>query len=617
MLTSINVAAELEKLYPDFGGDPKFFRRVLVIEGLGAGFTGEHLTLRFAEYGRVKGAHIIFDRIGGRAGLVVFHSAVSCSAAAEAEPAPPLFTRVVQTLELNRRNRLRGFNHLKDLIGVLSDVHPAAIDDPRFLERTLLIEGVAAITSPTDLVQAFNCNGQAAALICDVEFGDRVGVVVLRTVEEDGYDAIAAAAALTAAALKGLFCSWTPARCAGLTRLDILDALDHRARLQPSELLQSLIPLEYIRADSEMDLHFRCVNLGGPGILDAGGAYGLYRAATEELLYDVRRPARAIVLRRPDNVGVVVSDVALATEGDSTRASRLPVQRLGLYDSSHFRLSLRAVSTGETTPQERRLLPPFMTALDYTGRVVVLRGLDTEPRVDAVDVARFLEEDRKLNVVAVVVHDSMKIVLVAVETPEDAQLLVQLPADTWVGAFAQAVHCSIWPVPPDPQAPPGIGPSVPGVIGPPVPAVIDPPVPALASVSDIFTSILDDCGAFDLRGLVKGLCGLAAIACSDALRPDFFSDRAVLLTGTSRRNTSESVLRFLLSQYGSLDVLVVYGKREAALAIFTSWTAAGRLYRDWKRVELLRIECRPAPDAGFADYVKLREEIDEMLLHTA
>ncbi|KAK3125773.1 hypothetical protein QOZ80_7BG0609570 [Eleusine coracana subsp. coracana] len=588
MLTPRGLKASLEVRFRNLVGRRDFLPSVLVVEGLAPECTTENLKGRFAEFGDLRRSFITSDNIGGRAGVVVFFSAASCSAAAEAEPAPPLYRRAIRATALGMRNARRCYRHLMNLIGVLYDVSPAVIEDPYFLQRSVLLEGVARTITPRDLLMDFEA--QAAVLVRDTEFGDRVGLMVLR-------DASQYASALAAVPLRGSdYCSCIPARGAHFTRLQILDALDNWKRQQPTaELLRSLIPPQYVLTDSQMDLHFHCVFLRGPGISEAG-TRGLFHTTTEELLH--MGYVRAIIIRRDDNIGVLVCDDALAIEAAYTRMHRLQESRLGMYDSSLFPLPAgAAAATGE------HLLPPFITPAEYTDRVLLLTGLNTEV-CDAAKVACFLEDVLELKKIEAVVVYAGGTAVVAVHSKEDAEALLEMPPEKWFSSLEQDVQCNRFPTPPIPKLP--MVPAAGMDMNPPFNfwRMINPM--ALEDVRLVFTNLLNNCTDDNLRGLVRGLSGLAVISQPhDGLLRSNFTDRAVLLMGTGiHDDTSETALRHVLSRYGSLDGLVLYKRRRVGMVIFRSWIAAARLLRKPDAsLMVVGIDCHPAPDAGFAGFI--------------
>jgi hypothetical protein len=73
-----------------------------------------------------------------------------------------------------------------NLIGVLYAVSPAVIEeDPFFLERSVLLEGVTSTLGPLDLlIELEEFSPQVAVIVRDTEFRDRVGLVVLKDAEQ-------------------------------------------------------------------------------------------------------------------------------------------------------------------------------------------------------------------------------------------------------------------------------------------------------------------------------------------------------------------------------------------------------------------------------------------------
>jgi hypothetical protein len=243
---------------------------------------------------------------------------------------------------------------------------------------------------------------------------------------------------------------------------------------------------------------------------------------------------------------------ALLPSKKHKRAHRLLERRSGMYDSSFFPLPAAA---GD------HLLPPFIAAAaaEYTGRVLLLRGMDTEA-CDAAEVARFLEVELGLKKIeAVVIHRELGAVVVAVHCTADAEALLKVPEKTWFMAFARAVECSLFfPTPPIPDVVPAAGMSDNNNFD--LWRAIDPMV--FQHVRLKFTDFLDDCSGDNLRGLIRGLGGLAAFSQPhDGLFGSNFTDRAVLLMGTDMY--TEPALRQVLSRYGSLDGLALYSSRKA------------------------------------------------------
>lgn len=71
------------------------------------------------------------------------------------------------------------FRHLMNLIGLVSTVKPAVVEDPAFLERSVLVDGVPLTTSPNDLRKCFEgFKVMTTVLVRDNDTGHRVGLVV-------------------------------------------------------------------------------------------------------------------------------------------------------------------------------------------------------------------------------------------------------------------------------------------------------------------------------------------------------------------------------------------------------------------------------------------------------
>lgn len=71
------------------------------------------------------------------------------------------------------------FRHLMNLIGLVSTVKPAVVEDPAFLERSVLVDGVPPTTSPNDSHECFEgFEVMTTVLVRDMDTGHRVGLVV-------------------------------------------------------------------------------------------------------------------------------------------------------------------------------------------------------------------------------------------------------------------------------------------------------------------------------------------------------------------------------------------------------------------------------------------------------
>jgi hypothetical protein len=73
---------------------------------------------------------------------------------------------------------------MRELISSLSVVAPAVLSDPKFLDRSVLVDGVTADTSPRDLSDSFAfLDVEGAVLVRDSQTGFRVGLVVFSDVD--------------------------------------------------------------------------------------------------------------------------------------------------------------------------------------------------------------------------------------------------------------------------------------------------------------------------------------------------------------------------------------------------------------------------------------------------
>lgn len=363
--------------------------------------------------------------------------------------------------------------------------------------------------------------------------------------------------------------------------MEILDALDDSAIRQPTaNLLRSLIPPKYIHAYNERDLHLYCIFLRG--VSATGGADSLCRIAVNKLLYVGN--FSAVIIRRDQDVGVLVCEESLVPDAVCAKADLLIESNLIMYDSSLFPLPAAGAAK-----LAQRLLPLFITPDEYTGRVVLLTGLDTNT-YNAAMVAHFVETKLHREIDAVIIHRGEG-VFVAAHTMEDAQAILQLAPDEWFKSFRQVVQCTLYEVTAIPPS------------GRPEDALLrrrmlEPITAGVQSsyIAQYCISMLEDCSNGDIRTLVHGLFGLAHEVSPNGLGRRYFLDRAVLLSGISPDARESDILSALL-RCGPLDGLVFYMRRGVALATFQSWIGASRLLREspdtWR--PCLFTQCRPLP----------------------
>jgi hypothetical protein len=73
----------------------------------------------------------------------------------------------------------QAFRHMRELIGALYTVAPGVLEDPRFLDRSVLVDGVTSDTSPHDLAECFvSLDVESSVLVRDTQTGFRIGLVV-------------------------------------------------------------------------------------------------------------------------------------------------------------------------------------------------------------------------------------------------------------------------------------------------------------------------------------------------------------------------------------------------------------------------------------------------------
>ncbi len=97
------------------------------------------------------------------------------------------------------------FRQMNRLISDLYYVAPGVLDDPDFLERSVLVDGVAPSTSPRDLRESFSVLAvEAAVLVRDSSTGYRVGLVVFA-------DAADSASAMNLTPRPGFYVACIPA----------------------------------------------------------------------------------------------------------------------------------------------------------------------------------------------------------------------------------------------------------------------------------------------------------------------------------------------------------------------------------------------------------------------
>jgi len=133
---------------------------------------------------------------------------------------------------------------------------------------------------------------------------------------------------------------------------------------------------------------------------------------------------------------------AQGTERIGRREPYLRQRLLGMYDSSLFPLPGGAAAEEASTV--RRLLPPFVTAADYLGRVILQTEIDTTT-CDAADIARFIISPAGLGhgLEAVIVHRAIGAVFVVFQRQSQSELLLRVPQEEWFAAFKSPVELQL------------------------------------------------------------------------------------------------------------------------------------------------------------------------------
>ncbi|CAL5084195.1 unnamed protein product [Urochloa decumbens] len=501
---------------------------------------------------------------------------------------------------LTRQIRFEPFRHMRNLIAALHAVAPAVLEDPQFLDRSVLVDGITPSTSPRDLSESFGLlDVERAVLVHDGQTGFRVRLVVF-------FDVADSAIAMRLAPSSGFYATCVPATSHGDPERYILDASANQdSRRLTAQIFRSLIPSQYLLDDEATELHMRCVFVravaGSPGTYPAGGAYGLCCVARDTLL--ARGYLSAVITCCDRGAGVLVYDDSETTELLSRRAPRLLYQfGLQMYESSVFPFLARPGD--RDAPLMMRQLPPYISEDHYRCRVLLMTGLGTQHR-DAAEVAYAVQHRLDLiyeghEVEAVIIHRSEGVAVVVLGSSEDMEVMLQEPPTTWVLAFGQEVGLvNLFGCPRPSQA--SVTDTSPHQLSPRGCYSAD----LLDYARELFTSELKRCSDNDIRQIVSCLIGLCALAQPDAVWRRDFSDRALLLSGIDL-DTSCSDLLSALSSYGVLeDNMVFCSERRMALAVFSSWIGASRLLLEplesWARMGF--DDCQRAPGAEDAGII--------------
>ncbi|KAG0545932.1 hypothetical protein BDA96_02G404000 [Sorghum bicolor] len=417
-----DLIAVLNTVAPQVLEDPHFLERCLLLDGVPASVSPCDLIQSILG---VQMAVLVRDsQTGFRIGLLIFIDAIDSAAVTIQTPREGLYATCTP-------RKGRAFSYMRDLIAVLMNtVAPQVLEDPHFLERCLLLDGVPASVSPCDLIQSI-LGVQTAVLVRDSQTGFRIGLLVF-------FDAIDSAAATIQTPREGLYATCTPATWHDeeVSRSYILDGVaDEFVRRCTARMLRSLLPSQYILADEDGEFHLRCVLIGAGRSPISEGAYGLCDLAWKVLF--ARGYVVAAIVHRDRQAGVLVYDDTESTELVARRAPHLLKKRgLQLFDSSLFPLLADPADRDATLL--RRLLPQCVIDDDesYRRRVLLFTGLDTQ-KLDAADLAHFLrfETDLVHTVEAVIIHRSEGLIVVVLGSSEDTMYLLQTPEETCMDTF--------------------------------------------------------------------------------------------------------------------------------------------------------------------------------------
>ncbi|CAD6222952.1 unnamed protein product [Miscanthus lutarioriparius] len=513
MLTSVKLAELLSADFPDLAGDTTILRKLLVVEALPDDCSSHDLMAEYSSFGILLRAEIVRDDIGHRAGLLVFESVSGCSAAT----AEPFHGAMIATPApfLDMRNHRRSYLHLRSLIAVLDTVFPAATQDPNFLNRSLLMEGVSLRATPRDLLdEALGVQVEAAVVVRDAEFGDSVGLLVLTHAHDTEV-------ATAAGPRPGVFCDCIKASDSSYTRFQILEALDDRVRRQATaELSQSLDPQSTFLADADMTFHLSCVFLRGPGCSSEGAVYNLCNIGAEVLL--AIGPVNAVFLG-PDHDVAVLCLLRRPGYGENRQKGTIFAPEAAgdvrlVAISTPWRRSCRGGFNGAASAaalRHGRRLPGAgdSTDGDYLGPVILQTEIDTTT-CDAADIARFITSPAEA-------------VSIGVATTGIPGRMVRSFRESGGSSTPGALEATprqqqqqLAPVQQLDLSRLSLG----------MRQWLNPA--AFETVRLEFSMALAGCPDHNFMELNLGLIGLAALSEPHALRRSYFPDRAVLLTRT-------------------------------------------------------------------------------------
>lgn len=514
-------------------------------------------------------------------------------------------------------------------MGVLDTVNPEVVDDPKFLQRSVLLIGVSSETTPRDLImRRFGRDVDAAVIVRDSETSQRVGLVVFAKAEDAvvhkkwkpdpmlyrrcipvsvsalhlgalifillwiSFAAILQFPWLLSIFLPALipysFMGAFQANSVRNAQQAVLEGSeDSERRNGTAATMRSLIPPQYLQNDDSTDFHLRCLLLRGSRLVDLSqGPYNLCRVAEDNQL--ASGTVCAAVVSEVLNAAILVYDDPQSTDKACRSASCLRAGSLSLYDTSLFPMPAGEVTGVFSQVPERSMLPEFFTKPEYLGRVVSVRGIP--PKICDVRELAYYFTGFKLE--ALFVHRAQRKVFAVFGSQSDVRAARSRKPKAW----GKLCRWRIWfedlddayfqPVP---------APAVDQeVAAQPYPGV---PEEAIEMAKGAHMRSISHCSSGDRKGISEGLIRLAAVSRPDILLHKYFSDRAVILRGIDA-GANEFYLHLELGiTFGEIDFLVVHEEQGVAMVVFKSWKAPAKL-RQQPAVTLRRFgvgSCEPIP----------------------
>nr|CAB3469863.1 unnamed protein product [Digitaria exilis] len=572
-----------------------FLRTAAIVDGLRDSTTNQELGSFFRAFGNVRA--VVTDEEGyrgERVGLVVFPDAGSCSAAANQTSDHYDCIIQVNSIHVDREFLIKAvrwpnttidtiqLRNVRNLMGVLDTVNPEVVDDPKFLQRSVLLIGVSSETTPRDLImRRFGRDVDAAVIVRDSETSQRVGLVVFAKAED----------AVVHKKWKPdpmLYRRCIPANSVRNAQQAVLEGSeDSERRNGTAATMRSLIPPQYLQNDDSTDFHLRCLLLRGSRLVDLSqGPYNLCRVAEDNQL--ASGTVCAAVVSEVLNAAILVYDDPQSTDKACRSASCLRAGSLSLYDTSLFPMPAGEVTGVFSQVPERSMLPEFFTKPEYLGRVVSVRGIP--PKICDVRELAYYFTGFKLE--ALFVHRAQRKVFAVFGSQSDVRAARSRKPKAW----GKLCRWRIWfedlddayfqPVP---------APAVDQeVAAQPYPGV---PEEAIEMAKGAHMRSISHCSSGDRKGISEGLIRLAAVSRPDILLHKYFSDRAVILRGIDA-GANEFYLHLELGiTFGEIDFLVVHEEQGVAMVVFKSWKAPAKL-RQQPAVTLRRFgvgSCEPIP----------------------